>query len=201
MLDIGRECCGCEACRSICPRHCISMKKDNEGFLYPVRKTEDCINCNLCEKVCPVLYPVNNAKEKFVFAAFNINETVRLQSSSGGLFTLIAEKIIERGGVVFGACFDGNWNVVHDYTDTIEGLTKFRGAKYVQSYIGNSFIKVKNFIESGREVLFTGTPCQVAGLKKFLKKPYSNLFTIDLVCHGVPSPWVWKKYLHEVVCQ
>ena len=193
------KCCGCTACVSACPKNCISMSADREGFLYPVVDSVKCIDCGLCEKVCPVLHPVNNETEPLVYAAINNNEAVRMQSSSGGIFTLIAEYVLEHGGVVFGACFDSDWNVIHDYTETKDGLARFRGSKYVQSHVGNSFTQVKTFLDSGREVLFSGTPCQVAGLKNYLRKPYSNLFTVDLVCHGVPSPEVWKKYLQETV--
>lgn len=193
------KCCGCTACVSVCPKKCISLSEDTEGFLYPVVDSVKCIDCGFCELVCPVLHPVNNGIEPLVYAAINNDESVRLQSSSGGIFTLIAELVLDRGGVVFGACFDQNWNVVHDYTETKEGLARFRGSKYVQSHVGNSFTQVKSFLDSGREVLFSGTPCQVAGLKNYLRKPYSNLLTVDLVCHGVPSPEVWKKYLQETV--
>ena len=195
------KCCGCTACVSVCPKKCISLSEDTEGFLYPVVDSVKCIDCGFCELVCPVLHPVNNGIEPLVYAAINNDESVRLQSSSGGIFTLLAESVLDRGGVVFGACFDQNWNVVHDYTETKEGLARFRGSKYVQSHVGNSFTQVKSFLDSGREVLFSGTPCQVAGLKNYLRKPYSNLFTVDLVCHGVPSPEVWKKYLQETVCR
>lgn len=203
MIKISEKsnCCGCTACVSICPKDCISMKSDDEGFLYPEVDVKICIDCGLCEKVCPVLHPVKKEEPSLVYAAINNNETIRLKSSSGGIFTLIAEHIIECGGVVFGVCFDKNWNVIHDYTETKEGLAKFRGSKYVQSFIGNSFNQVKSFLDSGRDVLFSGTPCQVVGLKNYLRKSYSNLYTVDVVCHGVPSPDVWKKYLQETVCK
>lgn len=191
------KCCGCTACASICPQSCISMYADREGFLYPIVDFVKCINCGLCEKVCPVLHPKKNETEPLVYAAINNDEAIRMQSSSGGIFTLIAESVLDRGGVVFGACFDRNWNVIHDYTETKEELAKFRGSKYVQSKVGISFTLVKKFLDSGREVLFSGTPCQVAGLKNFLHKSYSNLLTVDLVCHGVPSPEVWEKYLQK----
>lgn len=200
MLNVGKNCCGCTACVNVCPKKCISMSADREGFLYPVVDSVKCIACGLCEKVCPVLHPVNNETEPLVYAAINNNEAVRMQSSSGGIFTLIAEYILERGGVVFGASFDRDWNVVHDYTETKEGLARFRGSKYVQSNVGNSFNQVKTFLDSGRKVLFSGTPCQVAGLKNYLRKPYSDLLTVDFVCHGVPSPEVWRKYLQETIC-
>lgn len=203
MINIidKHKCCGCSACLSICPKGCISMSKDNEGFLYPNVDTGKCIDCGSCEKVCPVLHPIRTEEKPLVYAAINKDETVRMQSSSGGMFTVIAESVLDRGGVVFGACFDSDWNVVHDYTETKEGLARFRGSKYVQSNVGNSFTIVKTFLDSGREVLFSGTPCQVAGLKNFLRKSYSNLLTVDLVCHGVPSPEVWRKYLQEIICR
>lgn len=195
------KCCGCSACISVCPKGCISMSEDKEGFLYPVVDSVQCIDCGLCEKVCPVLHPLKNESEPLVYAAINNDESIRMQSSSGGIFTLLAESVIDNGGVVFGACFDRDWNVVHDYTETKEGLARFRGSKYVQSNVGNSFSQVKIFLDAGREVLFSGTPCQVAGLKNYLRKPYPNLLTVDLVCHGVPSPEVWRKYLQETVCK
>lgn len=203
MINITdkHKCCGCTACVSVCPKDCISMSEDKEGFLYPVVDSVKCIDCGLCEKVCPVLHPLKNEAEPLVYAAINSDESIRMQSSSGGIFTLLAESVIDNGGVVFGACFDRDWNVVHDYTETKEGLAKFRGSKYVQSNVGNSFSQVKIFLDAGREVLFSGTPCQVSGLKYYLRKPYPNLLTVDLVCHGVPSPEVWRKYLQETVCK
>lgn len=203
MIEIvdKSKCCGCEACRSICPKKCISMQADKEGFLYPKVDLSQCVDCKLCEKVCPVLNPKYSKKEPLVYAGINNDINIRLQSSSGGIFTLIAEQIILKKGVVFGACFDEQWNVVHDYTETKEGLARFRGSKYVQSYIGNSFLQAKRFLDEGRFVLFSGTPCQIAGLRNFLRKPYQNLLTVDLVCHGVPSQKVWKKYLYELVSE
>lgn len=133
------------------------------------------------------------------FAAINPDEKIRMESSSGGIFSLIAEKIIRDGGVVFGARFDEEWNVIHDYTDNIEGLKAFRGSKYVQSSIGNNFIRAKEFLDDGRTVLFTGTGCQIAGLKRYLRKEYQNLISLDLICHGVPSSHIWQTYLTDEV--
>lgn len=189
------DCCGCLACVQICPKNCIDLKEDNEGFLYPLVDAAKCIQCSLCEKVCPVINQGNERKPIEVLAAKNKNEKIRLESSSGGIFTLMAEEILSRQGVVFGARFDSEWGVIHSYTDSSEGLAAFRGSKYLQSYIGNSFKEAKVFLEEGREVLFSGTPCQIDGLKKYLRKDYVNLHTVDFVCHGVPSPKVWKIYL------
>ena len=193
------QCCGCSACLHICPKHSISFREDKEGFLYPQVDTATCIDCGLCEKVCPVL---NQGEERMplkVYAAKHADDEIRMKSSSGGIFTLLADQIIDKGGVVFGARFNENWEVVHDYTETKEGLAPFRGSKYVQSNIGNSYKQVEEFLKTGREVMFTGTPCQVAGLKKFLRIDYENLLTVDFVCHGVPSPMVWRKYLAEEI--
>ena len=192
------QCCGCTACVSVCPKQCIAMQEDEEGFLYPVVDTSLCIDCNLCQKVCPELHPMNTRTPLHVYAAKHKDEQIRLASSSGGIFTLLAEKVIDEGGVVFGARFNARWEVVHDYTETKEGLTAFRGSKYVQSWLGNCFSKVRSFLSEGRKVMFTGTPCQIAGLKQYLRKDYNNLLTVDVVCHGVPSPKVWRMYLDEV---
>lgn len=191
------KCTGCSACSSICPKQCITITADNEGFLYPVVNAELCINCGLCEKVCPILNGKTSTNEREIkaYAAINNNEEIRLKSSSGGIFTLIAESVIDKGGVVFGAAFDNDFKVIHKYTETKEGLEDFRGSKYVQSVIGETYKQAKNFLESGRIVLFTGTPCQIGGLYSYLGKDYDNLITQDLICHGVPSPMVWRKYL------
>lgn len=197
MIDIKdkKDCCGCHACISICPNNCISMRADEEGFLYPIVDTGVCIDCGLCEKVCPVINQCTPRKPIKVYAAKNRDEDIRLKSSSGGVFSIIAESIIEDGGVVFGAKFDKDWNVVHSWTDTIEGLAEFRGSKYVQSCIGDTYREAEAFLKQDRHVLFSGTPCQIAGLKKFLRKEYKNLLTVEVVCHGVPSPLVWRDYL------
>ena len=199
MININnkKDCCGCHACSNACPKQCITMQADKEGFLYPIVDKETCIDCGLCEKVCPVINQSEPRKPLHVYAAYNRNENIRMQSSSGGIFTLLAEAIINEGGVVFGAKFDKDWNVVHDYTETIEGIAAFRGSKYVQSTIGNTYSQTKKFLQAGRKVLFCGTPCQIAGLKKYLRKEYDNLLTVDVVCHGVPSPLVWRRYIDE----
>ncbi len=200
MIDIRnkKECCGCHACMSVCPERCIRMVADEEGFLYPQVNTSLCVGCNLCEKVCPVIHQHQPRMPLKVYASANKNLSVRMDSSSGGIFTLLAETVISRGGVVFGACYDEDWNVVHGWTDTMEGTKAFRGAKYVQSRIGNAYKEAKRLLEQGCQVLFSGTPCQTAGLKRFLRKEYEGLLTVDIVCHGVPSPDVWQSYLASI---
>lgn len=199
MIEIKdkKDCCGCHACATICAKHCITMQSDEEGFLYPVVDKDACTDCGLCEKVCPVINQDEPRKPLKVYAAKNKNEEIRRQSSSGGIFTLLAERVIVEGGVVFGARFDENWDVIHSWTDTVEGIAAFRGSKYVQSTIGDTYREAREFLKQGRKVLFSGTPCQIAGLKKFLRKDYDNLLTVDVVCHGVPSPLVWRTYLDE----
>ena len=201
MIEIKdkKECCGCHACVSVCPVHCITMQVDEQGFLYPKANADVCTQCGLCEKVCPVLQQYEPSSPIGVYAAKSYDEEVRKHSSSGGMFTHLAEAVINEGGTVFGARFDQQWNVVHARANSIEELEPLRGSKYVQSVIGNTYKEVKEQLLQGRKVLFTGTPCQIAGLKRFLRKEYSNLLTVDVVCHGVPSPQVWTTYLSSVL--
>lgn len=193
------KCCGCEACVQICSKHCISFEEDEHGFRYPKVNRVTCVDCGLCENVCPALKQSPARKPIKVYAYINQEERIRLKSSSGGFFSSLAKKIINQGGVVFGARFNEKWEVVHGYTETYEGLEYFRGSKYVQSRIGNSYSKVKDFLRLGRMVLFTGTPCQISALNSYLRKPYDNLYTCEVVCHGVPSPLVWRRYLTEEI--
>ncbi len=191
------NCCGCQACANICPKGCISMRVDEEGFLYPQVDAKNCINCGLCEKVCPILHKPQTFPVLDTYAAKHTDQTVKLKSSSGGMFSALAEIILKEGGVVFGAAFDKDWNVVHSYVEKLEDLDKLRRSKYVQSNIGKTYQQAKQFLEQGRTVLFTGTPCQIAGLRNYLGKEYSNLLAADIICHAVPSPAVWQKFLHE----
>ena len=192
-----QDCCGCYGCVSVCHENCISMATDPEGFWYPTVDTSACVNCGACERACPILNPFEKSKSDIcsVYAAYTKNEQVRLQSSSGGLFTEIATYVISQGGVVFGATFDEHFNIVHTYTETLDGLEDLRGSKYVQSKIGNAYSVALKFLKQGRLVLFTGAPCQIEGLLSFLKRDYKNLLTQDIICHGVPSPMVWEKYI------
>lgn len=191
------KCSGCHACFSACPKNCISMIEDKEGFLYPTVDHNKCINCELCEKVCPVINCHMPEVDKCgnTVAAINKDDNIRIKSSSGGIFTSLAEKTIEKGGTVFGAAFDDEFSVKTVYVETKSDLDKLRGSKYVQSTIGQSYRQAKFFLQEGRDVLFSGTPCQIGGLYAFLDKDYDNLITVDFICHGVPSPLVWKKYL------
>lgn len=192
------KCCGCTACLQRCPKQCISMKEDEQGFSYPVIDTSACIDCGLCEKVCPMLHPSAIKEPLQVFAAKNKNEEQRLRSSSGGIFILLAEHIIEQGGVVFGARFNQKWEVEHCYAETIKELEPLMRSKYVQSDIGDTYNEAERFLKEGRQVMFVGTSCQIAGLKRFLRKEYDNLLAVDFICHGVPSPGIWRKYLEEI---
>lgn len=192
------QCTGCTACVSICPRHCIQMKKDDAGFRFPeVIEQSECIACGACERVCPVLVNKKNDGEPstVAYAAFSGNDALRKESSSGGIFSELAAVILQSGGIIYGAGYDDEGVVRHIGIENQKELGQLRGAKYSQSILDDIFQMLKKQLDSGRKVLFSGTPCQVAGLKAFLKKDYDNLLCIDFVCHGVPSPMVWGKYL------
>ena len=194
------KCSGCHACYNACPKGCIQMIADEEGFWYPQVDKSTCVNCEICEKVCPVIHKFisDNSRGTRALAAINSDTETRLISSSGGIFTLLAEWILKKKGVVFGATFSDDFQTVnHIYIDDVNNITKLQGSKYVQSKIGTAYEDVKSFLDMGRMVLFTGTPCQIGGLYSYLRKDYPNLFTQDIICHGVPSPLVWKKYLEE----
>lgn len=202
MIDIKKkeECNGCYGCFSICPKKCISMQRDNEGFEYPKVDQSKCIDCGLCENVCPVINTPKIEKSKtMAYACKNRNLEERKESSSGGIFYSLCKQVINNGGVVFGAAFDENFNVYHTYAETLDDCVKFRGSKYVQSKIGDSYIKVRGFLEDGKVVLFSGTQCQIKGLNLYLRKKYDNLITVDIVCHGVPSPKIFKSYREKLI--
>ena len=193
------KCCGCGACAKSCSAHCIQMVADAEGFLYPQIKQTDCIGCGVCDNVCPIIH--NNPKNQIttVFAARNKEETIQSSSSSGGIFYSLAKHFL-KSGVVYAAAFNEEFVLEHRRVKSIEDLKRFIGSKYVQSDLRDTFSEIEAHLKQGIEVLFVGTPCQVAGLKNFLIKEYSNLFTVDFICHGVPSPKVFDKYL-KFVCK
>jgi len=174
------------------------MQDDAEGFWYPKADYSSCISCGKCVKVCPTINKIEPGKEPTGYACYNKDEAIRLASSSGGVFSLLSRNILEKGGIVFGVGFDEDFNVVHSFVEAEAELANFRGSKYVQSRIGDSYKQVKKFLKEDKSVLFTGTPCQIAGLKSFLGKDFDNLICVDNVCHGVPSPKVWQKYLEVI---
>lgn len=199
MIQITNKnhCCGCSACAQICPKQCIAMMPDSEGFCYPKINETICVKCGLCEKVCPMLKSQNMQGQVHAWAAYCKEDKIRLASSSGGIFSLLAEEILEEGGVVFGAAFDGQMMVHHVAVESVRDLERLRGSKYLQSRIENSYADVKAYLAADRKVLFSGTACQIAGLLHFLGRPYEKLWTVDVLCHGVPTPTLWKNYLSE----
>ncbi len=194
------QCCGCSACEQKCPKSCIKMKEDNEGFLYPYVDKTKCVDCHLCEKVCPVLNQAQKRNPSQVYAAYNNNEEIQTKSSSGGVFSALANYVFEHDGVVFGAAFDHRWDVHHIWIESKDDLFRLQSSKYVQSRIGTAYKEAERFLKSGRLVLFSGTFCQISGLKRFLKKDYQNLISVDVICHGTPSPGVWRGYLDSLLC-
>lgn len=191
-----KDCTGCMACKSICPKNAINIYEDEEGFKFPTIDRKLCVKCGLCKKVCPVISKLQDNEYNIeVYACINRNKDERLQSSSGGIFSLIARYILENGGTVFGAKFNDKLEVIHDYIENEKQIQIFRGSKYLQSDINNIYIKVKEKLLNNKLVLFTGTPCQIEGLLGYLGHDYDNLYTQDIICHGVPSPKVWRKYI------
>lgn len=190
-------CCGCGACEQICAKKAIQLIPDNEGFGYPEVNEELCVDCGLCIKSCPVINQNDEREPLDVYAAVNKDESIRGKSSSGGIFSIVAEEVLEKGGVVFGVRFNENWEVIFDYFESIDKIDDFRRSKYVQAKVGDSYKDVLRFLKQGKYVLFTGTPCQIAGLRLFLRKEYENLILMDVICEGVPSPKLWKMYLEE----
>lgn len=203
MIDIRHkiDCCGCEACVQVCPKNCIDFSRDAQGFLYPVVNKVSCIDCGLCEKVCPVINKTTLSKNtpSTLYAVKSSDDAIREQSSSGGFFSLLADFVLAKGGVVYGAAFDDAFNVYHSRVDNITDLHKLRGSKYVQSRIGQTFSECKDDLKAGKLVLFTGTPCQISALGLFLRKDHDNLIKVEVVCHGVPSPMIYQQYLKETV--
>lgn len=197
-IDKHTDCCGCGSCEQACPKNCIKLVFDEEGFLYPQMDTNKCIDCGLCEKVCPMQTDLAAISPIRVYAYKNPDEQLRKDSSSGGLFIALANTVLSKGGVVFGVAYDENWMPIHTYAEDMNAVKAFMGSKYVQSRTENCYQKAKVFLQSGRMVLYSGTPCQIAGLKSFLRNEYDNLLTVEVMCHGVPSPGVWRQYISNI---
>lgn len=196
-------CCGCSACAQICPQKCISMREDMEGFQYPVVDIEKCIECDLCKKACPIirkadLYIGNDTDRPRAVGGWHKDETIRSDSSSGGAFTLFAEYVISCGGIVYGCALNSDLKAEHISVEKTDDLKKLRGSKYIQSDISGVYREIKDWLGQGRQVLFTGTPCQAAGLNSFLQRKYDNLYVVDFICQGVPSPKVFKSYIKHL---
>ena len=182
-----QKCTGCFACVNQCPKQCISMQEDELGHIYPVIDEQLCVNCGLCKIVCPANEKPNCTKPLKTFAAYSLDEDEHRKSSSGGIATAFSRKVIEAGGVVYGASSKFSDKIQHIRVENIEELELLQGSKYVHSYIDETYLQAKKDLQNGKKVLFIGTPCQIAGLKKFLKNDTENLITVDLICHGVPS--------------
>ena len=192
------KCTGCNACFNICPANAISMLEDKEGFKFPIIDETKCTNCGLCSKICPVINTKYDNEENPKCFAFMANDEIRKNSASGGVFAHLAHIFINNGGYAVGAVYTNDWSVEHIVSNKLEDIAKMQSSKYLQSDTKSSYKEIKNILDQGKKVLFSGTPCQVAGLKSFLRKDYENLYSLDIVCHGVPSKKVFKKYLDEV---
>jgi len=207
MIQINdkKDCCGCNACGDVCPVKAITFKTDIEGFWYPVVNKEKCIDCGLCEEVCPMLNKrkdnVERFEKPFVYAAYNINCDVRLDSTSGGMFSALAEKIFSQGGYVSGAIYNKDHSVSHIVTNDKSKLPELRSSKYLQSFTGNSYEDIKQLLIKGEKILVCGTPCQITALYAYLNSDYDNLITCDFICKGVNSPKVFQKYIEMLELQ
>lgn len=199
-IENPEDCCGCTACASICAHNAISMKPDALGFLYPVVDENKCINCGLCEKVCQfnVNYDTSlNLSQPDVYGARHKDMKEVETSRSGAAFIALSDWILKHGGAIYGAGYVDHFRVVHKRATNKEERDEFKGSKYVQSDLNGVFKQVKQDLKNGMIVLFSGTPCQTAGLSSFIgKKLRENLYLVDIVCHGVPSPYIWRDYLN-----
>lgn len=190
-------CCGCAACCNICPKNAIDMVPDREGFFVPVVDYKKCVNCGLCKKACPAMnVPRENVKEPMAYAVKS-EDVIMKDSTSAGVFAQLANYIISVGGYVCGAAYNEAFEVHHILTNTKDGVNRIKKSKYVQSQINLIYRDIKRLLNENEIVLFSGTPCQVAGLHTYLGKKYANLYTMDIICHGTPAPMSWKKYLKE----
>lgn len=195
ILSNENLCTACTACKHVCPVQAITMERKHDGFLYPHIDESLCIECGKCKQVCPVENAPTSYEGSACIATYNKNEEQRLKSTSGGVFYLLAQQVLKDGGIVFGAAYNNESKVVHRSVGSIDDIGALQGAKYVQSELNDKFLEAEEALKAGKKVLFSGTPCQIAGLKKYLGKDYENLLTADLVCHGVPSPLAWESYL------
>ena len=191
-----RKCCGCTACYNACPKKAIAMVPDEEGFLYPTVDKMKCVGCGLCKKVCPILHREHHNEKTEGYIIRYKNENIVEESTSGGAFTAIAEYLMSKGYVVYGAGYDSDMQVVCKMATKPEELKEMRGSKFVQSHLGTTFQQIKKQLMQDKKVLFTGTPCQISGLLSFLGGKHENLICIDFVCRGVPSPGLWKNYVN-----
>lgn len=192
------KCTGCYACVNACARGCISMKEDELGCVHPVVDEEKCVHCNLCSISCPNNVQMNFSYPIKCYASWIKDKDKRKICASGGIGTIMSEYVINQGGVVFGSRYDENLTPIMTYTESLEELERFKGSRYVQSLVGeNTYKQAKDFLRAGRMVMFVGTPCQIAGLKTFLRKEYENLITVDLICHGVcPTSYLKNEILY-----
>jgi len=199
VYENKHNCSGCTACMNLCPNNAIIMAVDNEGFSYPQINETKCSQCGLCRKICPFHENYNvdgNYNTPKVYAVKHVDEDVRISSTSGGMFTALSDLVLEKNGVVYGAVFDEHFRVCHHKAESKAERDKMKGSKYVQSDLNHIFLDIKNELNNGKYVLFTGTPCQVAGLKAFFNNaPSEKLILCDLICHGTPSPLIWKEYI------
>lgn len=197
MINITspEDCCGCCACEQVCPKAAITMQEDCCGFMYPQVSSDLCVHCGLCEQVCPLRQAVKQRMPKKTYAVKHKDEHIRGDSSSGGVFSALCEEVLSRGGVVYGAVFDEQWKVRHERIDSSDDIARLRGSKYVQSDMRGIYARVKDDLKQEIPVLFSGTHCHIAALKRYLRKDYDLLTTVDVVCGGVPSPRLWREYL------
>lgn len=198
IIEDMTKCYGCGSCFNICPQNAIEMRENEEGFLFPKVDFYKCIDCGMCRKSCPRLNPAYFNSEHPDSYALMADDKIREKSSSGGAFTILAKYVFAKGGVVCGSALNENFEASHIIIDDEKDIDLLRKSKYIQSSIGSVYSCIKEYLNNGRWVLFTGTPCQVAGLYAFLGKKYDNLLTADVICHGTPSPKVWRKYLSNI---
>ena len=200
LFENKKDCCGCGACMNVCPKSAITMEEDECGFVYPKINTELCVECGACKKVCGYQNIPEKHSAKAVYAAAAKNDNILKKSASGGAFAVLAESVIDKGGIVYGVAMpyeNGKLEPKHIRIDNKEDIIKLQGSKYVQSNIGFIYQQVRKDLQSGKSVMFSGTPCQIAGLKKFLSKEYDNLLLVEIICHGVPSKKLFQDFIES----